>query len=461
MDTSSLSSSNSYMNYYDMVTYDSSINMDTYSDETSVNTDDFYHDNHSTVTTNDSYYGGEFDNFSLDSRCFYEDTDFSSTEGSRAGSITTMSRSTPDSSLHSSSMGLNKGSLNVIQRIPRKQSRGILKTKNGSFQNDNNNNINVNRNSQSADEGTTITHETLEKLRETELEDVLQYARDIINPDPKAKITFCTQSAKVVEGSFKHMLSIKELSSKTGAFKYRTIDILRNTDEEIGISLRRGDGWEKGEGIYVSRISLGSIFDQFEILRVGDEIVQVNKVDVKKMSVDDVIRLMHIPEKLSVTVKMLTPFSKKRLDRSGIEELKKNRYLSHSTGHLNNQRKFLPPTVSSRSNECLSKVAHLQIGDKRQFNLNNRHQQRTKQRSNTAMDTTNTNSTFSSLHSDFQRQRDSSQKAIKISPYRSMEGGKIASSGGGGRCLSPIHEFSNATTQMQRKQSYVRWFDES
>ena len=452
------------MNYYDMMAYDSSINMDTYSDETSVNTDDFYNDNHSTVTTNDSCFG-EFDNFSLDSRCFYEDTDFSSMEDSRTGSITTMSRSTPDSSLHSSSVGLNKGSLNVIQRIPRRQSRGILKTKSGSFQNNNNNNgVNGNSlNSHSADDGTTITHETLEKIRETELEDVLQYARDIINPDPKAKVTFCTQSAKVVEGSFKHMLSIKELSSKTGAFKYRTIDILRNTDEEIGISLRRGDGWEKGEGIYVSRISLGSIFDQFEILRVGDEIVQVNKVDVKKMSADDVIRLMHIPEKLSVTVKMLTPFSKKRVDRSGIDELKKNRFLSHSTGHLNSQRKFQPPTVSSRSNECLSKVAHLQIGDKRQFNLNHRHQHRTKSRSNTTTDSANnnTNSTFSTLHSDFQRQRDSSQKSIKISPYRSMEGGKIVSTGGGVRCLSPIHEFSNTPTQMQRKQSYVRWFDES
>jgi len=61
--------------------------------------------------------------------------------------------------------------------------------------------------------------------------------------------------------------------------------------------------------------------------------VKVNNVDVKRMSADDVIRLMHIPRKLSVTVKMLTPFSKKRVDRSGIEALKNNKFKSQSAHH--------------------------------------------------------------------------------------------------------------------------------
>ena len=454
--SSSFSSSNDhtdYNNFYD-IGYDSSTVMDAFSEDFS--TDEFccnFSDNNSTVTT-DSCFGEYDEQFSLDSSSqLYEDTDSSSIDG-RAASYTTASRSTPDSSLRSSSVNLNKGSLNVIQRVPRTRNRGILKTKNPNFQAE----------SAAIKDGDTtapITQETLEKIRESELEDVLQYARDIINPDPRAERTFSSQPVKVVQGSFKHMLSVRELYSKTGAFKYRTIDVLRSTDDEVGISLRKGDGWEREEGIYVSRISLGSVFDQYEILRVGDEIVQVNKVDVKRMRADDVVHLMHIPEKLSVTVKMLTPFSKKRIERSGMEELKKDRFVAQNTTtttRSKNQRKQKtnkPVVVSStRSNECLSKVAHLQIGAP---GGRYKHNKRTQ---NGESYDHNNNNDCSNFHASGRTDATQKlqQKTVKISPYRSISG---ESNGRGTRqCLSPIREFSNSPSQGHIKQSYVRWFDE-
>ena len=447
MDSVSISSSTEnanidYANYYD-VSYESSL-------FSGASTEDYFGfcDNNSTITTNDSCFGEYYDNLSVDSR-FYEETD-SSMEDDRTGSYTTNSRSTPDSSIQSSSVGV-KGSLNVIRRIPRTQSSGILR--------------NAKEHEAKLSNDVALTHESLEKIRETELEDILQYARDIINPDPKAKQTYSTQPAKVVEGSFKHMLSIKELLSKTGAFKYRTVELLRDVDEEVGLSVRKGDGWEKEDGIYVSRISLGSIFDQFEIFRVGDEIVEVNKVNVKRMSPDDVIRLMHIPRKLSVTVKMLTPFSKKRLEQSSVEALKNNKFISSSTGKLN-RRKFIASNaaaVSWKSSECLGKAAHLQIGsaDKR----NAQHGMR-QLKGNTLQN--NNNKTHNKERSKKHRGGDPSipeqqqnQKTVKISPYRIIEGGGRPNTQR--QSLSPIHEFSSAPSlfNSRKQSSYVHWFDEN
>ena len=474
--------------------YDSSTLMDAYSSDISfttnttntTNTDNNndYFTCSDLSTTDDSCFGEYDDRYSLDSRSSqpYDDLTDSSVydggDGGRSNNFTTFS--TPDSSVRSSSVNLNKGSLNVIRKVPR--NRGILKTSNANFQHQKSKeNSGTNNNMP-----TLITPETLDKIRECELEDVLQYARDIVNPDPKASDrTYSVQPAKVVQGSFKHMLSVRELYSKTGAFKYRTIDVLRaSTDEEVGISLRKGDGWEREEGIYVSRVSLGSVFDQYEVLRVGDEIVQVNRVDVKRMSAEDVIRLMHIPEKLSVTVKMLTPFSRKRVERSGIEELKKDRFLALNQNNNNssgvsggrlskkNQQRIPkansttphPPPVFNvnRSSDNFNKVAHLQIGE----SATNRRDKHKKNRSgNQRNRTRNDNNNDTEEVDETGEEEDSSQKTVKISPYRAMSGEcatRTPSSSSSRQCLSPIRECSSSTSPSQgrRKQSYVRWFDE-
>ena len=71
--------------------------------------------------------------------------------------------------------------------------------------------------------------------------------------------------------------------------------------------IRQGDGWEREQGIFVSRVVLGTDVDVFELLRVGDEIIRVNKVDVRTMTIQDVSALMQMTRRLILTVKVLTP----------------------------------------------------------------------------------------------------------------------------------------------------------
>ena len=197
-----------------------------------------------------------------------------------------------------------------------------------------------------------ITQDTLDRIREVELEDILMNARNITDPDPTSNMSFCPRPARVIEGSFTHTISVKEVDSKTGAFRHRTIELLRKPDEDLGFSVRRGDGWEKRDGIYVSRVNLGSIFDKFELMRVGDEIVKINRIDMKHMDVQDVIRLMHIPEKLSITIKILTPFSKKRTSKSAI---------ANGVQKPSSSRRY-DVLDSKNSSSSIYKIAHMKIG---------------------------------------------------------------------------------------------------
>jgi len=170
---------------------------------------------------------------------------------------------------------------------------------------------------------------------------------------------------------------------------------------------------------------------------------------------------MHIPRKLSVTVKMLTPFSKKRVDRSGIEALKNNKFKSQSAHKLNNRKSTSSNTVAVpwKSSECLGKAAHLQIGsvDKRNAQHVRANTLKNKQNKNNNNDSNNSNE-WSSTHRGGD-QLPHPQKVVKISPYRNIEGGGRSNTQK--QCLSPIHEFSGTPSTFCREQSYVHWYGEN
>ena len=345
---------------------------------------------------------------------------------------------------YSSSAGTNHGSRTSLQNGV-VTGGGILKRREGDTQYHQNaikgiqnieksNNGTIVMGAATNGERTLITSETIEKVRETELEDILQHAKDITDPDPSAGTTFCTQPAKLVEGSFKHLLAVKEVYSKTGAFKHRTIEMHRTNDEPLGFSMRKGDGWERREGIFISRLALGSVFDVYGLLNVGDELIKINKVDVKKMSLDDVVRLMYIPERLTVTVKMLTPFSKKRVAKAGINPSKKG-------------KKF----VASGGGRTIDyKIANLKIGGGK------RNVATPKQ---VELKPTDSNSTTVN-----QQQASKS----KISPYRTTPSGTGVQPTN--RILSPIREVSSETQlakpspkqekDKKRRHSNVTWSDQ-
>lgn len=346
----------------------------------------------------DSYFEDYDDELSSNFSCFETDSSLYDYQSE----TTTTSGSTPERSMKSRFKDTDdKPVLN-----------GILKRTNNS-------------NTYNESISTPITQATIDKIRESEFEDILQYARDIVNPDPAAKLTFSSQPAKVVQGSFRHLLSVKEINSNNGAFKYRTVEITRNGEEDLGISIRKGDGWEKKDGIYISRVALGSIFDQYEILTVGDEVIKINKVDVKKMNVDDVIRLMHIPEKLSVTIKLLTPFSRKRVEKSGINKFRLEQKKFVGGGSMDDTNRFAHLRIKSNGRKTFEKP-------KRTILVRNKTTQQKE------------------------------QKQSKISPYRTMEGGRIVPTAK--NALSPVRECHSESNLSQnnrpRRQSYVTWSDQ-
>ena len=90
----------------------------------------------------------------------------------------------------------------------------------------------------------------------------------------------------------------------------QTVEILKNPGQTLGFYIREGNGMDRNEGVFISRIAQGSVVENNGLLRVGDEIGTVNSVDVTRTSLDDVVILMSIPKRLVLTIRTKRNYSK-------------------------------------------------------------------------------------------------------------------------------------------------------
>ena len=67
--------------------------------------------------------------------------------------------------------------------------------------------------------------------------------------------------------------------------------------------IREGNGIDRSDGVFISRIALESSVYSSGCLQIGDEILAVNLVDVTRMSLDDVVIIMSIPRRLVLTTR--------------------------------------------------------------------------------------------------------------------------------------------------------------
>ena len=111
---------------------------------------------------------------------------------------------------------------------------------------------------------------------------------------------------ELVEGSFRRIAGMSDQSDTSGAFVVRTVEVRREPRKSLGFYIREGDGWHREDGIFISRVNLGSLVETNGLLHVGDEILKVNNVDVTKMPLEDVVVIMQYVQKLVLTVKILT-----------------------------------------------------------------------------------------------------------------------------------------------------------
>lgn len=100
------------------------------------------------------------------------------------------------------------------------------------------------------------------------------------------------------------------------------VEIVKRPGQTLGLYIREGNGLDRYDGVFISRIAIESAVFNSGCLGVGDEILAVNLVDVTHMSLDDVVILMSIPRRLVLTIRQ-----------------RKGRMLSHSASLLRSESK--------------------------------------------------------------------------------------------------------------------------
>lgn len=98
-------------------------------------------------------------------------------------------------------------------------------------------------------------------------------------------------------------MGIKSMEVQDDSFVVETVEIIKRPGQTLGFYIREGNGFDRLDGVFISRIQMGTVAESNGLLHVGDEIVTVNNVRVSNMSLDDVVILMSIPKKLVLVIR--------------------------------------------------------------------------------------------------------------------------------------------------------------
>jgi len=98
-------------------------------------------------------------------------------------------------------------------------------------------------------------------------------------------------------------MGIRSIETHADYTIIETVEIVKQPGQTLGFYIREGNGVDKTHGVFISRIAPCSIVEKNGLLRVGEEIIAVDGVEIANMSLDDVVILMSLPRRLLLTVR--------------------------------------------------------------------------------------------------------------------------------------------------------------
>ena len=158
-----------------------------------------------------------------------------------------------------------------------------------------------------------ITKEIVERIKAAETEQSQQQVDiDRAKQNYNESLGYGGRDMALLDGSPGRIAGILETFQDEKGFWIRKIEITKVPGQGLGFFIKKGNGFDRKNGVFISRVSLGSILDAYGLLHTGDEVLEVNKVNLSGFPLEDVALMMQIPDKLLLTTKSRVPVNTKQ-----------------------------------------------------------------------------------------------------------------------------------------------------